>query len=206
MSRGGSVVSEGASRTDKSPKIELTEIFTRRQCNRFALMNYAAFIQFSGLYRLLACVHLAVFFVVLWLSADRGAHRRFHAREEPGLEMSRHDRSGGRIHSHACAAGHRGKGEVGKTTHVCASADREAHSRSESSPQEEGNDDCAGCVVELMVQGQVELWFCDLAVGSTAKLVPRLDLGCGTQVKCWSMSGWIPFSCGPPKSLMGTSC
>lgn len=177
----------------------------RRQCNRFALVNCAASTQHTAMHRLIACVQLAAFFVVLWLSADRGAHRWFHASSEPSLKGPLHRSFGGQIHCHSHSSQLPRMGEASTKAHSCANRGGHDHSRSESRPQPEGGE-CPGCVVELMIQGQGVIWFWDLAVGYHPKPIPRLEIVSGKSAKPRSPTGLFPFSCGPPNSRLCASC
>ena len=177
----------------------------RRQCNRFALVNCAASTQHTAMHRLIACVQLAAFFVVLWLSADRGAHRWFHAGSEPSLKGPLHRSFGGQIHCHSHSSQLPRMGEASTKAHSCANSGKHDHSRSESRPQPEGGE-CPGCVVELMIQGQGVIWFWDLAVGHPLKPVIRLDSVPRTGVTPRPSADLFPYSCGPPNSRLWASC
>ncbi len=163
----------------------------------------------SAMYRVLAFVQVAMLLVVLWLAADPAAHRRWHA----------HPVSEGVSHSDAshsqCRFGNRrlevplgvGLEDLTRSTAVRegSNTDRLVSDAGDAGDAEEAGE-AHGCVVELVLQGQaLPLIWGAVVVPVWTRLESPATEG---PVRAWvSISvDLLPFSCGPPASLMPSTC
>ncbi|MBL9170960.1 MAG: hypothetical protein JNN07_24725 [Verrucomicrobiales bacterium] len=139
-----------------------------------------------------ALLQLAALVLLLWLSQDADAHRRFHGHPIPsaGRGVTSQD-LWARAH-----VGHSGCG------HAHAEAAATAHSATFGSGAPCGSssdDEDAGCAVQLFALGQMALFtaWCELPSFEVVELL--LPLPC-LETSPSGLLHLLPFSCGPPLS------
>lgn len=137
-----------------------------------------------------AVLQLGALMLLLWLSQDADAHRRFHGHAIPCVGQ-------GSPSHHPSARVHVGRSHCG---HSHPQAPSPRHSVSFGSGDPCGSapeDEDAGCVVQLFALGQMALFtlWCELPAFEIVELavpLPPLVISPAGRLRL------LPFSCGPP--------